>query len=154
MVLGIENDFSWTGIKGSANDIAPFNTVAISTTKERWLDTARGRIGFAWDQFLIYGTGGVAIADAGVLVCGRVQCASDSQIRIGWVAGAGVEWAVWTGPAGTWTVKLEYLHVDLGSRRYINPPVVVAGGGTIETREVTLTNDIVRGGVNWRFNWP
>jgi outer membrane immunogenic protein len=152
-VFGIENDFSWTGIKGSANDIAPFNTAAKSTTSERWLNTARVRVGFAWNQFLIYGTGGAAFANASVLVCGAVECASDSQIQLGWTAGAGVEWAVWTGPGGTWTFKVEYLHADLGSGRYINPPIV-APGGTIETRDVTLTNDIVRGGVNWKFNWP
>jgi outer membrane immunogenic protein len=152
-VLGIENDFSWTGIKGSANDIAPFNTAAISTTRERWLDTARVRAGFAWNQFLIYGTGGAAFADTSVLVCGAVECASDSGTQIGWVAGAGIEWAIWTGPAGAWIVKVEYLHADLGSGRYINSPIM-APGGTIVARDVALTNDIVRGGVNWKFNWP
>jgi outer membrane immunogenic protein len=153
VVFGIENDFSWTGAKGSANDIAPFKTAAVSTTSEHWLDTARGRVGFAWDRFLVYGTGGAAFADAGVTVCGQFECVSDSHIQIGWVVGAGFEWAAWTGPTGTWTVKVEYLHADLGSGRYINPPVV-AVGGTIDTRDVTIVNDIVRGGANWKFNWP
>lgn len=152
MAFGIENDFSWSGIRGSGRDIAPFNTAATNTIKERWLDTVRGRVGFAWDQFLIYGTGGAAFANANVLVCGPAACVSDSKIQIGWVVGAGIEWAVWTGPVGSWTIKLEYVHVDLGSGRYINPPVVVAGGGTFVTRDVTLTNDIVRGGINWKFN--
>jgi hypothetical protein len=27
-----------------------------------------------------------------------------------------------------------------------------AGGGTIVTRDVRLTDDIFRGGINWKFN--
>jgi hypothetical protein len=41
----------------------------------------------------------------------------------------------------------------MGTGRFINPSVVFPGGGTIVTRDVKLTDDIVRGGVNWKFNW-
>jgi outer membrane immunogenic protein len=153
VVFGIENDFSWTNASGTANDIPPFTVTAQSTTKERWLDTLRGRFGFAWDRFFLYGTGGAAFADEGVTVCGIVNCVSGSQTRTGWVAGVGGEWAVWTVPAGALTLKVEYLHVDLGTGRFINPPVVFPGGGTIVTRDVKLTDEIFRAGVNWKFNW-
>jgi outer membrane immunogenic protein len=146
-VFGVENDISWTDAKGSAFDIPPFNTGATSQTSEKWLDTLRGRIGFAWVRALFYGTGGAAFADTTVQVCGVITCLSDSQTRTGWVAGGGVEYAAWDHV----TLKLEYLHADFGSSTYFNPSVQTAPGHTIVTRDVSLTNDIVRAGVNYKF---
>ncbi len=146
-VLGVENDISWTNASGSAFDIAPFNTSATSETKEKWLDTVRGRIGFAWERALFYGTGGAAFAGTTVQVCNTITCVSDSQTRTGWVAGGGIEYAAWDHV----TLKVEYLHADFGTSTYINPSVQVAPGRTIVTRDVPLTNDIVRAGVNYRF---
>jgi len=152
VVVGIENDFSWTNSSGTTSDILPFNLAARSSTKETWLDTLRGRVGVAWDRFFFYGTGGVAFANEGVNVCPPAGCFSDSQIRTGWTAGFGGEWAVWTAPAGTLTLKVEYLHVDLGTGRFIDPAITLPGGGTVLTRDVRLTDEIFRGGVNWKFN--
>ncbi len=147
-VFGVENDISWTDVKGSAFDISPpFQNGATSQTSEKWLDTLRGRIGFAWDRALFYGTAGGAFASTTVQVCGVITCVSDSQTRTGWVAGAGVEYAA----RDHVTLKLEYLHADFGTGTYINPSVVTAPGHTILTRDVPLTNDIVRAGVNYKF---
>jgi outer membrane immunogenic protein len=152
VAFGIENDLSWTNISGIASDIPPFNTAATSSTHQTWLDTLRGRAGLAWDRVFFYGTGGAAFANVGVQVCAPTLCVSDSQIRTGWVAGVGGEWAAWTGAAGTLTLKIEYLHVDLGTGRFIDSPVPTPAGGTIVTRDVRLTDEIVRGGINWKFN--
>jgi outer membrane immunogenic protein len=151
-VIGIEDDMSWTNISGTTNDIRPFNLAARSSTNVTWLDTLRGRVGVAWDRFFFYGTGGVAFANEGVNVCPPAGCFSDSQIRTGWTAGFGGEWAVWTAPAGTLTLKVEYLHVDLGTGRFIDPAITLPGGGTVLTRDVRLTDEIFRGGINWKFN--
>jgi outer membrane immunogenic protein len=145
-VFGGENDISWTNASGSALDIAPFNTGATSQTEEKWLDTLRGRIGFAWDRALFYGTGGAAFADTTVQVCGLV-CVSDSKTLTGWTAGGGIEYAAWDHV----TLKVEYLHAEFGTSIYINPSVQEAPGRTIVTRDVPLTNDIVRAGVNYKF---
>ena len=48
--------------------------------------------------------------------------------------------------------KLEYVHADFGSKRYVDPAVPI-GAFTVITRDVRLTDDIVRAGVNVRFNW-
>jgi outer membrane immunogenic protein len=152
VVFGVENDFSWTNKSGSSPDIPPFAAGAVSSTKEDWLDTARGRVGFAWDRFMVYGTGGAAFADVGVNVCSVAAiCVSDSQMRTGWTAGVGGEWAAWTSPGGSLTLKLEYLHADFGTGLFINPSVRI-GAATFNSRNVSLTDDIVRGGVNWKFN--
>jgi outer membrane immunogenic protein len=153
VVVGVANDFSWTNLSGSGPDIPPFAVGATNTVSESWLDTLRGRVGFAWDRVLIYGTGGAAFANVGINVCGVAGiCVSDSQVRTGWTAGAGVEWAAWSTPGGNLTFKIEYLHVDLGNSQLINPPVVI-GTATFDGRNVRLTDDILRGGVNWKFDW-
>lgn len=153
VVLGIEDDMSWTNLTGSSPDIPPFGAGSISTTNEDWLDTLRGRVGFAWDRFMIYGTGGGAFAREGVGVCAaKAICISNSQTRTGWVAGAGGEWAAWTMRGGTLTLKIEYLHADFGTGLFVSPSVVVAGA-LFDSRNVRLTDDIVRGGINWKFDW-
>jgi outer membrane immunogenic protein len=153
-VFGIENDYSWTNKKGSAFDQPPFNPAANSATREKWIDTLRGRAGFAWDRFFLYGTGGGAWAGTDVNISNPAVggVVIDSQTRTGWVAGVGGEWAAWTQPWGDLTLKLEYLHADFGTGQYVNPPVVRAGG-TVVTRDVKLTDDMVRAGINLKFNW-
>jgi hypothetical protein len=53
-------------------------------------------------------------------------------------------------------LKVEYLHSDyghFGTGQYFNPSIVLAnGGGTIVTRNASLTSDMVRAGVNLKFN--
>jgi outer membrane immunogenic protein len=147
-VFGIENDLSWTNKSGSAPDIPPFNVRATSQTSERWIDTLRARVGVTWDRLLVYGIGGGAFADTAVNICGPVFCVGDSKSRAGWAAGAGIEYAVWENLS----LKLEYLHADFGTTEYINPAVRI-GNSNFTTRDVRLTDDIVRAGLNWRFNW-
>jgi len=153
IVLGVENDLSWTNKGASSPDMPPFSRGAISSTSEKWIDTLRGRVGWAWDRFLVYGTAGAAFTGVDVGVCSPTAiCISDSRTRTGWSAGVGGEWAVWTVPAGSATLKIEYLHADSGTGLFVSPPVVVAGN-TFNSRNVRLTDDIVRAGLNWKFNW-
>jgi outer membrane immunogenic protein len=153
IVVGIENDVFWTNARGSSNDIPPFVAGTVSSTKESWLDTVRGRVGFAWKQFFLYGTAGAAIADVGVNVCTPAGfCDSQSQTRAGWVAGAGVEVATWITPSGTATIKLEYLHADLSYGGAFFSPAVPIGTSRIVSRDVSLNTDMLVAGVNWKFN--
>jgi outer membrane immunogenic protein len=154
-VLGIEGDYSWTDTKGSAIDRPPFGiTVATtSATREKWLQTLRGRFGYAFDRFMVYGTGGLATAGTAVDVTNTLATVTDTQPRTGWTAGVGGEWAAWTAPWGAVTVKAEYLHADFGTKSYVNPPVLTSAGTTVITRNVMLTNDMVRVGMNLLFNW-
>jgi outer membrane immunogenic protein len=145
IVLGIEDDMSWTNKKGSAFDQAPFTTTFNSSINENWLDTLRGRVGFTWDRALIYATGGGAFARIGTTVCNTVAvCVSDSANRSGWTVGAGVEWALWD----SWTFKAEYLHVDFGTTTFLSP----APAGFV-SRNVPVTDDLFRVGLNYRFGW-
>jgi opacity protein-like surface antigen len=60
-----------------------------------------------------------------------------------------MEWAFWDN----WSFKAEYLHVDFGTTQFINPPVVAPTGGTVVTRNVPVTDELFRVGLNYRFLW-
>jgi outer membrane immunogenic protein len=99
-----------------------------------WLATVAGRVGYSFDQVMLYGKGGVAFMDRDLTVSGLGATSTASGSRTGWVAGAGVEWAF----APAWSVKWEYNHMDFGSQNII---------GT----SVDQTVDAVKAGVNYRF---
>ncbi|HWE76944.1 MAG TPA: outer membrane protein [Pseudolabrys sp.] len=127
---GIEADGDYSAIKGSADCAG-----GTCETKLNWLATARGRLGYAgWNNWLPYLTGGAAIGN--IKATSPVGDASKTQI--GWTAGAGVEYAMWSN----WSVKLEYLYVDLGKF-----DAGVAGA----TDNVSFNANIVRAGLNYRF---
>ena len=45
-VLGLEGDLSWTNMRGSAVEAAAFPATFSSETRENWLATVRGRLGW------------------------------------------------------------------------------------------------------------
>jgi outer membrane immunogenic protein len=148
-IFGIENDLSWKSARGSSADQLPFNLAEVSHTNQNWFDSIRGRLGVAWDRQLIsYVTAGAAFAGIGVDICNTAlgQCLSQSHDRTGWMAGVGFEYAVVAGIS----VKFEYLHADFGTARYFTTPTTL-GSLTVATRDVGLTEDLFRVGLNWRF---
>lgn len=153
-IISIEDDFSWTDKKGSVFSQPPFTTTTTNTTKERWLDTLRGRFGYTpFERFMVYGTAGVAWAGTTVTVANPAfGSVSQSQTRPGWVVGVGGEWAAWSGPWADLIFKLEYLHLGFVAHNYFDPPVAVTGG-VVDTRSVKLSDDMVRAGINVKFNW-
>ncbi len=149
-VFGVEGDWSWSTKEGGANNIPPFDTLSTSQTRENWLATIRGRLGWAFDRWMIYATGGGAFADIEARVipnpAAGLATISDSRTRAGWTVGGGFEWAF----APNWSAKIEYLHVEFENEgHFLTPPVGFANraGG------VPLHNDIVRAGINYRFSW-
>lgn len=167
IVFGLESDVSLTGIDDGGDfdtifaalgDDFPLN---VSTNVEyEWFATARGRVGVATDRFLVFATGGLAIADvkldgnlsgAGITLpspAGAVdEPFSASDTRIGWTLGAGIEARITEG----WSAKIEYLHTDLGSEDYDVPVFISGFGVTPGTVSVDYKLDIVRAGLNYRF---
>lgn len=150
VVLGIEDDFSWTNTKGIANQQFPFDTARTDRTSEKWIDTIRGRVGVTWDRALLYVMGGGAFANLNAQVCASIVdvCASGSDDKFGWTIGGGVEWAL----SDSWSIKAEYLHVDLGTTSFLNGPVTI-GRATFQSRNVPVTDEIFRVGLNYHFGW-
>ncbi len=141
-VLGVEGDLDWADINGSTT-VTCFS-YAPCETKSEWLGTGRARIGYAWDRILFYGTGGAAF---GNLQAGFSGMNFMSATQIGWTAGAGIEAAF----APNWTAKIEYLYVDLGNVN-CNGACGVIGITPIPTT-VSLTENLVRAGINYKFSW-
>ena len=166
-VFGVEGDFDWSDINGkgsvSTNQAAllfvPFTTSA--ETKVEDFSTVRARAGFAWDRTLFYGTGGVAFGrtvlntsvvglapPSGCGPNGECAISSTSDWRVGWTAGAGIEWAF----APNLSVNAEYLYYDLGSQSHsasdpgFPPPVF--------TSSADFHGNVVRGGLNYKFGGP
>ena len=140
LVLGIEGDFDWTGLKGSGHD-SRGNTI---NTDTQWTSTVTGRIGAAFDRLLVYGKGGVAFAHVnGGLNDIFGAAASTSQSRTGWTAGVGLEYAF----AQNWSARIEYDYLGFGSEALnfatTNSPVY--------NSNASLNVQEVKAGINFKF---
>jgi outer membrane immunogenic protein len=164
-VLGVETDFNYFGIRGSSTGTgiypccAPTSFTVNSSESTDWLWTLRGRAGFlATPALLLYGTGGLAVANlkASYLFTDTFAAANESAAisttRYGWTAGAGGEYALLNG----WSIKAEYLYVDLGraSTTSTNLTVGIAFPTNVFTHTVNLRSNIGRVGINYKFGGP
>jgi len=140
LVWGLEGDWSWADISDSV--ACPPGAVGVTCeTKNTWLATFRGRLGYAFDRWLPYITAGGAYGNVEATTTVGTTATTVSNSQFGWTVGAGLEYAF----AGSWSAKLEYLYVDLGSFNAGTAPI---------TNNVTLTENIVRAGLNYRFAGP
>lgn len=142
VVFGIEADGSWADV--SASLTAPvLGTPVTTSSKTDALGTVRGRIGWAVNNVLFYGTGGYAWIDNKISVSALGVTLSDSKWHSGWTVGAGVEAFF----APQWSVKGEYLYRSLGSQTYFGGIGAPVATGTINFHTVQV-------GVNYHFNGP
>ena len=142
VVAGIEADIQYANIGGTFSPIGLSGAKARNTLNS--FGTVRGRIGYAFDRFLPYVTGGFAAGQNtnhfGVI--GTLSSLADTAVHTGWAAGGGLEYGIRDG----WSVKAEYLHIELDGQNYQNGVLLVPA--TVNTE---MKFDIVRGGVNYRF---
>jgi outer membrane immunogenic protein len=124
-LAGIEADFGYLGRSGNFTGTFPgvWGTQNVNISgKDGWLSTVRGRLGVAFNQFLVYGTGGVAFTNAGVNIGNnwnpslgfRDASVSLSNTQTGWVAGG------WCG------IRLA---TELVAQARISPPKVLKQHG-------------------------
>jgi outer membrane immunogenic protein len=113
IVFGLETDIELARIESGFHDPAAGGA---GNTKIDWQGSLRGRLGFAADKALFYGTGGLAYADISHtyknLVAGSTE--TTTGIRTGWTAGAGVEVAM----TQNFLVRAEYRYTDFGDYRF------------------------------------
>ena len=137
-VFGIEGDIDWSSIGGQVTGPV-MGIPATFETQLPWLNTFRGRVGYAFGPFFPYLTGGgafgsVRATDAITIPGSGNVLGGLSDVRLGWTAGAGLEYAL----NQNWSVKAEYLYVDLGS-------------DILVLDDVKFSAHLIRGGVNLRF---
>jgi outer membrane immunogenic protein len=144
VVFGLEADGTWADVSASATGatVVPGFGAATATASSKTdaMGTVRGRIGWAVNQVLFYGTGGYAWIDNKITLSALGVTASDSKWHSGWTVGAGVEAFF----APQWSVKGEYLYRSLGGETYF--------AGALPTG--TLNLHTVQVGVNYHFGGP
>lgn len=138
LVLGLEGDFDWAGLKGSGTDSA-LNSI---NTQTQWTSTVTGRVGVAFDRLLIYGKGGVAFADDKSMLNTLGGASLNTTLtRTGWTAGAGLEYAFY----GNWSAKAEYDYLGFGSQTLNFPTVpTYATNASLNVQEI-------KAGINYKF---
>jgi opacity protein-like surface antigen len=158
LVVGVEGDFSWAGVRDSRFNCFLFGDQVCSAEVE-WFGTATGRVGAAVGPWLIYGKGGAAWARdrytdlatcsgsqpvfrAGIPAdCGDTYVGM--QTRNGWVLGAGVEYRI----APNWSLKAEYNHMDFGKKSVW----LIDQDGDAFHEEIHQRADIFKVGFNYFF---
>jgi outer membrane immunogenic protein len=123
LVVGAEADLQFS----NAND-----TFANYKFSNPWFGTVRGRAGYAMNNILYYATLGLAYGRGHVAVGGM----SEDNLHGGWVAGGGLG----VGLTQSWSVRAEYLYIDLGSEAY-----------TLTGTSNELTTSLLRFGLDYRF---
>ncbi len=139
-VWGIEGDIQGADISGSATVTSVLGTIT-GTADIDMFATIRGRLGYAWDRVLVYGTGGAAWARNEFTLTDGITTLSADRTHSGWVVGGGIEWAL----LDNWSAKVEYQFLTFDSERYF--PTVAGGAG------IDFDTDIhtIRFGLNYRF---
>jgi len=140
VVLGVEGDIDWANVKGTARFTPtslgiPALFTASLATEITSISTVRVRVGYAVDNWLLYGTGGIGVVSGKTtatltpVACGTIgnlPCSGDST-RVGVAAGGGIEY----GFTPNWSAKLEYVWI----------------GAALNDANLHT----VRGGLNFRF---
>ena len=131
-VLGAEAGYS-AGFKEMRSTVAlpapPFVADLSAYNKMTNLFTVGPRLGFAWDRWMIYGTGGYAVATVhGQYVFNGLQVfppginLTGHTWNHGWFAGAGFEYMVYKGPLVDVILGAEYQHFDVEDKRAATIP--------------------------------
>jgi outer membrane immunogenic protein len=127
IVFGIEADGSYSDQEDEIGGLV--------STEVEYLASVRGRVGWAFDRFLVYGTGGAAFAGNEFELIGLDE---DDADFFGWAAGGGVEYMV----TDNISIGVEYLHYEFDDEE-------IELGGIVA--DADLTTDVVRGRVSIKF---
>jgi outer membrane immunogenic protein len=175
-VVGAEANVTWTDIGKRRDYFGPALAAngfipdpSSYRNRLNYLGTVQGRLGYAFDRFLVYGTGGFAYGDVKyqadffntanrLAYFGRY-----SGMETGYVYGGGIEYAIPTDSflnrfnfiggligASAITLKAEYLRYDLGSRNVLVNNTGIGPTGSYTSRFNTEGN-LIKAGFNYKF---
>ena len=161
-IVGAAGDFSWTNINGQTADPffagkhgAPI-TLGYKTDS---LATVTGRVGYAWQRYLVYAKGGGAWArdhydiqnleSINNQFCGASTLEAcnptANETRFGWTIGGGFEWAL----APNWSAMVEYNHYGFGTKTlFFDAPNSFSGPTPLFIKQSV---DVIKVGANFRF---
>jgi outer membrane immunogenic protein len=149
-VLGLQAEYNFAGITGSVVS-GPFTF----TSSVRQFGSVDGRLGLAFDRWLVYAIGGFAYLDARHSIANAAipfaLTRDYGSNEYGWDVGGGVEYAFW----GNWTGRVEYRYYRWGNKGFTD----VLSQGAVAAAAIpfhTTTEQLhtVRAGLTYKFNWP
>lgn len=129
----LSNGAAWTGASAHHG----------FTEQVDYIATLRGRLGYVFGNWMVYGTGGLALSSSQVT---RSSLSTDDELtkglmRTGWAAGGGIEY----GFARDWSARLEYLHAHFGQWN-----TEFAPGSTYAS---AMNFSAIRLGLNRKLDW-
>jgi len=162
-VLGVETDIQISDISGSKTSATPLfrsvDFVSQNQTDIDWFGTVRGRLGYGWDNTLVYFTGGLAYGLVDDRQTGSLSTPGGSfqlgqvarkDVETGYVLGGGIEfkpmWGFLASP--NWSVKAEYQYINLGSEKMTGTAL---GFLPITTNSHQIELNTVRVGLNYHI---
>jgi len=137
LVLGMEADFQGVPGNGTLTDNGLLPLTA--TVKDPWFGTFRGRVGYAWDRVMFYGTAGGVYGNGTASGTSGGTTFSTSATYVTWTAGGGVEAAIW----GPLSAKFEYL--------YVGSPSAVPSIPGVTAMSSSARTSLLRVGLNYHF---
>ena len=166
-VAGIEADAAYTDLRRTANYVgAVTGAVTNDFNDTQFVGTVRGRLGYAFGDLLIFGTGGFAYGDVrtqsllfpGAAPGNQAYAGAANSLRTGYAYGGGVEYAIPTTSflnffkSSAVTVKAEFIHFDLGSQTLFLANTA-GGNGVPFTERVHTEGNLVRAGLNYKIDF-
>lgn len=149
-VIGAEADIQGTTFGRPRSGLVGTTTFTDIGPSLDWFGTVRGRIGYAFDRFLVYGTGGFAYGGGSTPSTASYYTGTlPSTFRTGWTAGGGVDYAI----TDRLSARIEALYVSLdrnggsGGLVYDGATTAYYGLGRPKTEF-----GVVRAGLNYRFS--
>ena len=165
-VIGFEGSFTGGNLKGETHIGLPLDpdipgNPAVVTARSDFLPSGTVRLGYAWDRWLLYAKAGAAGSSNRYSVSGVFGPLTIVQpfnfqavdLRIGWIAGAGVEWAFYED----WSVKVEYEYYNFGHQSVLMTDSLNFGGtsvfGNVDIRQSVQTAKVGLNFHMWSARW-
>ena len=144
-VFGVEAQGNWANLSGQSASL--FFPGFINRSRVDAFGFFTGRVGYAWNNTLLYAKGGAVISHNTFDYFGAAPGTAPTDNRWGGVVGAGVEY----GFAPNWSLGVEYLHGFFGTRRI---SFVQTGPFGLPSDNISQNLDMVTARINYRFGGP
>jgi outer membrane immunogenic protein len=137
LVIGVEGSASGSTMRGSQNAVLPLGNpdVALVQANTDFLASLTARVGYAFDNVLVYARGGAALAGDKFEVSGTFTGLPYDfrglDNRFGWIVGGGVDWAF----TQHWSTFLEYDYYGFGHRSVLMTDGINGFSGLVDVKQ-------------------
>ena len=160
VIAGIEADAAYTDLE-SSNSITGVNgSQNFFHNNTNFVGTVRGRLGYAFGDLLIFGTGGFAYGEVKTTTVlfppTNAYVGASNSLRTGYAYGGGVEYAIPTASflnffkSSAVTVKVEFIHFDLGNQQTF---LAQTAGGIGYNQNTHTEGNLARAGLNYKIDF-